>query len=474
MFIFVRVFMNQSISLKDSLLERLRSGGALSGWDQVRLVFTLSLPAILAQISSILMQYIDAAMVGHLGAGPSASIGLVSTTTWILGGFCMATSSGFTVQVAHLVGAKQFSKAREVMRQAFTVVLLFSLCLGLVGVAIAPGLPHWLGGEEAICDDASAYFLIYSAFLPFMQFTFTAGAMLQATGEMRVPALLQVMMCVLDVAFNYLFIYVLDMGVRGAAFGTALAEVVTAVPMLGWLLLKSEHLNLRQDGRTGLRVFRPKKDTLKVAAGISAPMWLQNLITRGAYVCSTLIVAPLGMVSIAANSFAITAESFCYMPGYGMEEAATTLVGQSVGARRKDMARRFALIATGLGAALVSFLAVLMYIFAPQMMQLLTNEPEVIDLGVRCLRIEAFAETFYAVSMVAYGACVGAGDTLVPSVINFGSMWIVRIGLALLLVPHFGLIGYWIAMCVELNVRGIIFLCRILGKRWLKKDIVTT
>ena len=113
---------------------------------------------------------------------------------------------------------------------------------------------------------------------------------------------------------------------------------------------------------------------------------------------------------------------------------------------------------------------ILMYIFAPQMMGLLTNDPEVIALGVKVLRIEAFAETLYAVSIIGYGSCVGAGDTLVPMVMNFASMWVVRIGLALILTPKIGLAGYWIAMCIELNVRGIIFFLRIKGKRWMKKD----
>lgn len=454
--------------IKESLLERLRSGGQLSGWDQVRLVFTLSLPAILAQVCTIMMQYIDASMVGHLGAGPSASIGLVSTTTWIFGGFCMATGSGFSVQVAHLVGAEQYDKARAVLRQALFSVLIFSVFMSVLGVAISQPLPHWLGGEEAICADATGYFLIYSAFIPFMQMSFTSAAMLQATGDMKIPAILEVLMCVMDVVFNYIFIYRMDMGVRGAALGTALAEVITGIAMLGHLVVKSPELNLLQDRGS----FIPKKETLKTALGISSPMWLQNIIIRGAHICSTVIVAPLGMVSIAANAFAITAESFCYMPAYGMEESATALVGQSIGARRKDLARRFALIATGMGAALVTVLAVLMYIFAPQMMEILSKDPDVVSLGARCLRIEAFADTLYAVSMVAYGACVGAGDTLVPSIYNFTSMWVVRIGLALILVPYFGLVGYWIAMCVELNFRGLIFLWRILGQRWLRKDLV--
>lgn len=460
---------------KDILLGKIRGGMPMTGREQLQLSFLLSLPSILAQLSTILMQYIDAGMVGRLGAEQAAAIGLVSTTSWIFGGFCIATSSGFTVQVAQRIGAGDFAGARSVMRKAFLSLLLFSGCLALLGVAISPSLPRWLGGAPELYADASAYFAIHTAFLPTMQLCYTAGAMLQASGNMKVPSLLNVAMCLLDVGFNYIFIYRLGMGVKGAAVGTGLAEIVTAAAMLWFLLVRSPELNLRQDGQATARQrsFIPDEDTLQTAFNICGPMWLQNLIMRGAYVMSTLIVAPLGTVAIAANSFAIIAESFCYMPGYGMEEAATTLVGQSIGARRKDLARRFAWITTGAGALMMLSLAALMYAFAPQMMGLLTTDAEVIALGARVLRIEAFAELMYGVSIVAYGACVGAGDTLVPSVLNFGSMWVVRIGLAVLLTPAYGLVGYWVAMCVELNVRGILFAWRIAGQNWLKKDILS-
>lgn len=456
------------------LLEKMRSGQPMTMGEQVRLVFYLSVPAMLAQLSTILMQYIDASMVGRLGAEQSASIGLVSTSTWIFGGMVMATCSGFGVQVAHLLGAKRPDRARQIVRQALTSVIVFSILLLLVGVSIAKPLPRWLGGDESIRPDATAYFLIYILFLPVRQLVFTSGSILQASGSMKVMARMNVLMCTLDVIFNYMFIYMLNMGVRGAAFGTGVAEIVTAVISLNYLLRKSPELKLSLDGDCSwhnIASYLPQKQTLKTAFGISGPLWLQNIISRGAYVCSTLIVAPLGVIAIAANSFAIIAESFCYMPGYGMEDAATTLVGQSIGAGRRNMARRFALLSTFLGAGVMTMLAILMFIFAPQMMGFLTTDAEVIAMGARCLRIEAFAEFFYGVSIVAYGACVGAGDTLVASGLNFGSMWIVRIGLALFLTPRYGLTGYWIAMCIELNVRGILFLLRICGRGWLKKDL---
>lgn len=455
-----------SASHKDLLLEKLRGGEPLLRREQLKLAWLLGLPAMLAQLGTIVMEYIDAGMVGRLGSEQAASIGLVATSTWIFGGFCFANSSGFSVQVSQLIGSRNYAKARAVMRKGFLSVLGFSLVLSFLGLLISPFLPHWLGGDAAICADASAYFAIFCAFLPVMQIAVTSCSMLQASGNMKIPSIVEVSACILDVGLNYLFIYVLDMGVKGAALGTGLATMITHAFALWYLFIVCPELNILQDSASWI----PDRESLKAAFGISGPMWLQNIITRGAYVMSTVIVAPLGTIAIAANSFAITAESFCYMPGYGLSDAATSLVGQSIGAKRKELARQFAYITTGLAATLMTGAGILMYIFAPQMMGVLTNDPEVIALGVKVLRIEAFAETLYAVSIIGYGSCVGAGDTMVPMILNFASMWVVRIGLAFILTPKLGLAGYWIAMCIELNVRGIIFFLRIRGKRWMKKE----
>ena len=452
-------------STKDYLLGLIRNGGPLTGGQQVKLCLMLSYPAILAQLSFVMMQYIDTSMVGHLGAAAGASIGLVSTCMWLLSGFCGACGSGFSVQVAHLIGANDFKNARLVLRQALLTALIFSGVISLIGMAIAGPLPHWLGGSPEIVSDSTKYFFIVAACLPFMQIDWLCASMLQVSGNMKVPSYLSIGMCVLDVCFNYLFIYVLDMGVVGAAIGTGLAELITALAMLYFVTVRSPELNLRQDRGS----FRPTSKVLNKALSIGGPMALQMVLIRGGYIAATVIVAPLGIIAIAANSFAITAESFCYMPGYGIADAATALVGQSVGATRKELAKRFAWITTLLGMGIMGVLGILMYVFAPQLMGMLTPDAAVIDLGARCLRIEAFAEVGYAASIVIYGAFVGAGDTKWPSIMNFTSMWIVRIIPAIFLVKVYGLVGFWIAMATELTFRGVIFLVRLARGKWLDK-----
>lgn len=425
--------------------------------EQLRLIVKMSVPSIMAQISSVLMFFIDAAMVGHIGARASASIGLVETSTWLLGGLASAASLGFSVQVAHAIGANDMERARRVLRQSIVCALIYSSCLALVGAAIHSHLPYWLGGSEEIARDASLYFLIVSLAGPLFQMSGLAGSMLKCSGNMKIPSMLNIMMCVCDVIFNYIFIYVCDFGVPGAALGTSLAYFTTAVAMMYFLLFRDRHLSLV--GTKGS--FRPTADCVRSAFKIGAPIALQHVLMGGAQIVSTAIVAPLGIIAIAANTFAITVESICYMPGYGIAEAATTLVGQGIGAGQKMLTRSLARLSVGIGMAVMALMGVLMWVFAPEMMSLLTPVEEIRMLGSHSLRIEAFAEPFFAAAIVCNGIFVGAGDTLKPAIMNLTSMWVVRLTLAALLAPTYGLTGVWTAMAVELTFRGTIFLLRL-------------
>ena len=127
---------------------------------QLSRVWKLSIPAILTQITTIAMQYIDSAMVGNLGANASAAIGLVSTSTWLMGGIGSAVSAGFSVQVAQYIGANEPHNARRVIKHGFLTALIVSVLVALFGICISNPLPRWLGGEEVLWKDASAYFLV--------------------------------------------------------------------------------------------------------------------------------------------------------------------------------------------------------------------------------------------------------------------------------------------------------------------------
>lgn len=285
-------------------------------------------------------------------------------------------------------------------------------------------------------------------------------------------------MCGMDVVFNTLLIFPqheihlldfkivipgADLGVTGAALGTAFAELITVCLMLYFLCFRTPALRLKKG-----ESYEPTAECLIRAVRIALPIGFEQFIVCGAMIVTTRIVAPLGIIAIAANSFAITAESLCYMPGYGIANAATTLVGQSVGAGRKELTRHFGRITVLLGMAVMACTGVVMFFAAPIMISLLTPNLEVRELGTQILRIEAFAEPLFAASIVVSGVLRGTGDTLIPSMMNFFSMWVVRLPLSWLLAKTLGLKGVWIAMCIELCFRGAIFLIRLYKEKWIK------
>ena len=467
-----------SSAKSDHLLSKIRDGISMTGGEKFNLICLLSIPSILAQMTSVVMFLIDQAMVGSLGAEAPASIGLVESTIWLFGGLSSAFSLGFSVQTSHFIGANDFDKARQVVRHGIICCLVFSLTMMAVAALISRSLPVWLGGGDDIVEDASTYFLIFAFGIPLMQMNNLSSAMLKCEGKMRISSALSVSLCVLDMLFNFFFIFPsrhitllgtewympgLGLGVKGAALGTALAFAIVMLIQCWFAFYRSEELGVIRL-KTKM-VF--KASYIRNALKISVPLACQSVLMSGAQIVSTMIVAPLGNFAIAAHTFAITAESLCYMPGFGIGEAATTLVGQSVGAARRDLCRSFAYMTVFTGMIVMTLMGIIMYITAPDLMAVMTPVEAIRDLGTDCLRIEAFAEPMFAASIVVYQVCVGAGDTLKPAIINLGSMWVIRLTLAALLATTYGLQGVWFAMTVELTVRGILFLIRLFRGRWL-------
>ena len=308
------------------MLKLIQTGAPISFRQRVMLTAKLSWPAIMAQLSSILMQYIDAGMVGRLGADDSAAVGLVSTSLWLFWGLCSAAMVGFSVQVAHRIGATDYASARGVVRQGITASLLFGTVMGLIGVAIASPLPVWLGGTEAVNHKASVYFMVFVAALPLLTLNYLGNAVLRASGNMKTAGALNVLMCLLDVVFNFFLIFptrhltawgfelVLPgagLGVLGAALGTVCAEVVTVGIAMWFTCWRQGDLAIfgrrgrrnRQSGGDawGWRAFVPTGNVLRNALKVSAPMTLEHGVICGAQIALTVIVATLGVMAIAAN-----------------------------------------------------------------------------------------------------------------------------------------------------------------------------
>lgn len=465
--------------MKSEGLQRLQNGQLNSAGGQVILIAQLSWPAIMAQMSSIVMQYIDTAMAGRLGSGASAAIGVVATTTWLFGDLCTALSVGFSVVAAQMLGARRSEEARAVVKMSLGVCAIFGMAMMCVALGIAGALPRWLRADQSIWRDASAYFLVFALSLPFSQLNSLCGGLLRASGNMKAPGICMVLMCLMDVVFNAFLIFPggtlqvagiplpgFGLGVTGASAGTALAKVIGTFILAYTLLVRSPELSIQRGKGT-----RMSLSQLRHCLRISFPVMGEQTILAVARMATTYIVAPLGIVATAANAFAITAESLCYMPAYGVQEAASTLVGQSVGAGRRDMAFRLGWMTVVLGLGLMTAAGVLLYLLAPVMMRMMSTDETVIALGIRVLRIEAFAEPMYGASIVASGVFQGAGRTLTPMLLNFSTMWGVRVPVSALLAKKAGLVGVWIAMALQLTVCGACFLICLAHKGWQTGEI---
>ncbi len=281
---------------------------------------------------------------------------------------------------------------------------------------------------------------MFALSLPVVQLNALLGGMLECSGNLRVPGILNTVQCVLDVAFNYLFIYRLGLGVAGAALGTAAARFAVMLLLLYCTVVRSSLLALSQGGS-----WRLDSCTHRAALKIALPMGGEQLALCGAMVATTRIASPLGTVALAANSFAITAESLCYMPGYGIAAAATAIVGQCFGAGRREHARQFAWVTVSMGMAVMAVAGAVMYVCCPLVFRLLTPDAAVQALAVRVLRLELLSEPLFGASIVASGALRGAGDTLVPGwacAYRFRWCWWGRWAL-----PAYGLPCAWSCAC---------------------------
>ena len=440
----------------------LEAEGQISTKKMMRYVFSLSLPGMLAQVSSILMQYIDSSMVGALGAGSSASIGLVLPGTWVLGSLLRSCGIGFTVQTAHCIGAGEKFKAKRILFNGLFTCVFFSLILALIASSISFFLPSWLGSPKDLQNEASWYFLIFSASSPFFALIDFFTGMNQCSGNMKIPGILNGAMCFLDILFNWFFIYRCNLGVKGAALGSVCAVFLTSAVMAVYTFFFSNVFKFEKNIRLDIKKnWKPDFPCIKSAMVTSFPVAVESTAFSGALVAVTKIIAPLGAVSLAANSFATTAESLCYMPVYGIQEAAAALTGQSYGAKRNNLVKGFSAITVMYGAFFMAFTGIVMYFLCPVVFRFITPDIQIQQLAVEILRIELFAEPFFGCSIVAAGALRGKGDTLVPGIMNLFSLWVVRIGLSLLLVEKYALKGIWIAMAVELTFRGIILVLRL-------------
>lgn len=445
-----------------------------------KLVLMLAWPSIIEQLLHTAVNYVDTAMVGSIGTYATAAIGVCTSTIFLLMGVMNATGLGFSVMVARKIGEGNHEEARTILRQSMLAVVAVGLGLTLlVELILAPNLPRWMGAEPDVLPHAITYFRVIGANYLLNTGMIMATNMLRCMGDTKTPLKFNILTNLVNVVGNFLLIYPTrqltvagltftmpgaGLGVAGAAGATALATAFSAVCLLSVLFLRKGPLqiSLRDD-------YKPRPDIIKQAFHLGVPSFLERAVISGGQIVSTAMISGLGTAALAAHQLANSGESLCYMPIFGFSIAATTLVAQNLGAGDKERAFKQGAWSTWMSVAVMCTASAIMFALAPNIIDLFSNDASVIALGGRVLRIEAFAEPFFAIATVIAGVLRGAGDTRWPFYISLAGMWLMRVPIAFVLINLFGwgLEAIWVGMAVDLFVRGVLCLWRFYKRTWV-------
>jgi len=429
-------------------------------------VLRLALPATAEQMLAMMVGIVDTFLVGHLGAESLAAVGLANQWIFLSGTFFGAVGTGSTALIARFTGAKEPDKANQVLRQSVLLGVLIGVAALVLGLSLARPAVILLGARGEVVGLSSTYLRIVSGALILAPLMYLGNASLRGAGDTQTP--LRIMMVVNAVnivvavtAINGLF-GVPKMGVAGSALGAATAQVTGGVLVTAVLLRGRGQIRLRLDR------MRLDWDVIRRITRVGLPTGVENLLFRIGNMAYVTVLASLGVKAYAANQVAINAWSLSFMPGFGFAVAATTLVGQALGAREPKAAEQHGYTSYWMGAGLMAAMGLMFVLFPAQIMGFFTNDAEVIAVGTMPLRVVGLAQPFLAAAMIFAGALRGAGDTRFPMIITAAAIWLIRLPMAYVLgvMLGWGLVGAWTAMSLDMVMRGALNFWRFRGGRW--------
>lgn len=444
-----------------------------------RAVLALAWPVFLEQILVTLVQYVDTAMVGSLGAGATAAIALNQSPIDLINGLILGLGVGITALLSRYVGAGEGALIQRLLRQILLLILWVGGGLTLLFLPLSPLIPRWMGAEPALLPDAGAYLFIISASLLFKTASVLLTAVYRGFGDTLTPLKVNLLVNLVNVAGNFFLIYPsrtlsllgMSLPLWGAGFGVAGAALSTSLStVLGGLLLFSTIRSHRGNIQLYLtEPFSPDPPLLKNTLSVGLPTILERLVMSLGKIVITAAVAGLGTVPLAAHYLVVTGESLSFMPSFAFSVAATTLVGQSLGAGDLPKAKSYSRTTLSLSILVMTAAGFLLYLGAEPLTSLFSNDPAVVALATRCLRLTAFLQPIQVISVVVTGILRGAGDAKWPFYIVLISMWSVRILLSLIAIHllGLGLFAVWVAICLDVLTRAILFALRYRSGRWL-------
>jgi multidrug resistance protein, MATE family len=437
-------------------------------------VSKLALPAVGEQFLNMLVGLADTYLVGHislaaaaeLGYGPAeglAGVGLANYMVWLVTTLFMAGAVGSTALIARASGAGDREQSNAALRQS----VFLGLVMGCVGMAImllfAAQTMRLFGAPEEIVPLGVSFLHITAFSMPLAGIMFMLNASLRGVGDTKTPLLVMLLVNGLNIAVSWLLVNgqfgLPALGVEGAGWGMAIGRVVGGIVVVALLLRGCDALKLD-------RWPRPEPVMLRRILRIGLPTAGETLAFQSALVLFARFITHLGTVAYAAHNIVITVESISFLPGMGFAVAATTMVGQSLGAENKERARRSGHEAYFQSALFMGIMGVLFILFPGWFLALLVDDPAVVAAGIVPLQMVGIIQPILAANFVYAGALRGAGDTRWPLLIKLISPWLVRLPIAFWLIPILGLNGAWIAMCVDLSFQGVLAWWRFRGNTW--------
>lgn len=440
--------------------------------DIIRIAWPSLIELILTQLASM----VDLMMVGSIGgeANPTlgaqalTAVGLTTQPKFLLMTAFMAMNTGVTALVARYKGTGDKEKANLVVRQGLLFTFVVTLILSILGVVFARPMIIFMGStEEHVTVWATQYLQIQMAGFLTMALTSTITASLRGVGDSRSSMVYNMIANVVNVIFNWLLIYgnlgFPEMDVAGASLATVIGQLVAFIISVGLILKGNGFLKLELK-----KGFMPHKETLSNMLNIGLPAMIEQLLMRAGMIIFAKTVATLGTTAYATHQVCMNIQALSFMTGQAFAVSATTLMGQSLGKRRPDMAQAYCSRTRRIGMICAIVLALIFIFFGGDIVALYNKDSEIIRVGAQILLIMAVLQPLQTSQFIIAGGLRGAGDTRATAVITFITVLLVRPTLAILLVStfNFGLYGAWIAMAADQLLRSTLVLLRYQSGKW--------
>lgn len=435
-------------------------------------ILKLAWPVIIEQSLATITHIVDMMMVGRLGAVAVTAIGLTVQPLLFAQAIGAALSVGTTALVARFIGSGNNKDAGRVLQQSLLSSMVLALIGGIIFFYFAKDIIGLMGAEKQVIEAGTYYLQLVIPGFIFMFISFIITAALRGASDTQTPMKINMFINILNVIGNYILIFghlgAPALGLRGAAISTSIARFLGAVILIYIIFTEKSVITIVRKN-----FFKFEPVLLKRIMKIGVPTALEQLVMRVAQIFYVRVVAGLGTLAFAAHQISISAESMSYMPGFGMAVAATTLVGQNLGADQPEKAEESSYEAWKIGSLIMGFMALLFLLIPELLIKLYTDNPEIIRLGARNLRIIAFAQLPMGTQFIFAASLRGAGDTRWVFYSTAISSWIGRFAMAYIFINvfHWGLVGAWLAMAIDWLMRGSMVLYRFWQGKWKKIKI---